>query len=284
MMINSGSTSSGLGAIADVLPMQKESSQDCGGYASGGWKREDGRMSCGYSNFLDAESNTYRDDGSTAATAVMVGNYLYVTNVGDSRAVISKAGQAIPLSEDHNPNRSNERKRIESAGGVVMWAGTWRVDGVLAMSRAFVNALFCLYGYGRVKPDIVAYGREIMASKISTGCKSLSATSMASPVAAGVVCLLVSVIPKNNLESYEILKRYRPRAGIFPSVLDYTDHPYSWPFSHQPLYADAMSVMFNDTILNGMGLIGYVEGQPTWYPNNDEGNLLSIHFSYSKII
>ncbi|KAF6154757.1 hypothetical protein GIB67_032369 [Kingdonia uniflora] len=50
-MIDSNSTSSGLGAIVDVLPTQKESSQDGGGYASGGWKNEDGRMSCGYSCF-----------------------------------------------------------------------------------------------------------------------------------------------------------------------------------------------------------------------------------------
>lgn len=52
------------------------------------------------------------------------------------------------------------------------------------------------YRYGRVKPDVVAYGREIMGSKISTGCKSLSGTSVASPVVAGIVCLLVSVIPE----------------------------------------------------------------------------------------
>ncbi|KAF9600994.1 hypothetical protein IFM89_014979 [Coptis chinensis] len=92
-------------------------------------------------DFLDSESNTYRDDGSTASTAVLVGNQLYVANVGDSRAVISKEGKAIPLSDDHKPNRIDERKRIESAGGVVMWAGTWRVGGVLAMSRAFGNRL-----------------------------------------------------------------------------------------------------------------------------------------------
>ncbi|XP_039032102.1 probable protein phosphatase 2C 76 isoform X2 [Hibiscus syriacus] len=88
-------------------------------------------------DFLDSQRDIYRDDGSTASTAVLVGNHLYVANVGDSRTIISKAGEAIPLSDDHKPNRSDERKRIENAGGVVMWAGTWRVGGVLAMSRAF---------------------------------------------------------------------------------------------------------------------------------------------------
>uniref|UniRef100_A0A803L2P6 PPM-type phosphatase domain-containing protein n=1 Tax=Chenopodium quinoa TaxID=63459 RepID=A0A803L2P6_CHEQI len=91
--------------------------------------------------FLDSEKDTFRDDGSTASTAVLVENHLYVANVGDSRTVISKAGKAIALSEDHKPNRLDERKRIENAGGVVMWAGTWRVGGVLAMSRAFGNRM-----------------------------------------------------------------------------------------------------------------------------------------------
>lgn len=49
-----------------------------------------------------------------------------------------------------------------------------------------------------MKPDVVAYGRDIMGSKISTGCKSLSGTSVASPVVAGAVCLLVSVIPEKT--------------------------------------------------------------------------------------
>ncbi|RXH95194.1 hypothetical protein DVH24_024878 [Malus domestica] len=103
-------------------------------------------------DFLDSERDIYRDDGSTASTAVLVGNHLYVANVGDSRTVISKAGKAIALSEDHKPNRSDERKRIESAGGFVMWTGTWRVGGVLAMSRAFGNRM--LKQYVVAEPEI----------------------------------------------------------------------------------------------------------------------------------
>ncbi|KAE8680982.1 Membrane-bound transcription factor site-1 protease [Hibiscus syriacus] len=193
-------------------------------------------------------------------------------------------------------------------------------DHIASFSSRGMSTWEIPHGYGRVKPDVVAYGREIMGSKISTGCKTLSGTSVASPVVAGVVCLLVSVIPENKrkeilnpasmkqalvegaaklagpnmyeqgagrvdlLESYEILKGYQPRASIFPSVLDYTDCPYSWPFCRQPLYAGAMPVVFNATVLNGMGVIGYVQSPPTWYPSNEEGNLLSIRFTYSEII
>ena len=30
---------------------------------------------------------------------------------------------AIPLSIDHKPDRSDERQRIEQAGGFILWAG-----------------------------------------------------------------------------------------------------------------------------------------------------------------
>ncbi|KAL8256625.1 hypothetical protein R6Q59_031692 [Mikania micrantha] len=76
--------------------------------------------------------------GSTAVTAVLVnGQRLWVANLGDSRAVISKGGKAIQLTTDHDPN--TERASIEHKGGFVsnMPGDVPRVNGQLAVSRAF---------------------------------------------------------------------------------------------------------------------------------------------------
>ncbi|XP_051151117.1 probable protein phosphatase 2C 59 isoform X1 [Andrographis paniculata] len=93
------------------------------------------------SEFLKSEKNQNRDAGSTASTAILVGDRLLVANVGDSRAVICRGGKAFAVSRDHKPDQTDERQRIEDAGGFVMWAGTWRVGGVLAVSRAFGDRL-----------------------------------------------------------------------------------------------------------------------------------------------
>lgn len=67
-------------------------------------------------DFLDSERDTFRDDGSTASTAVLVVNHLYVANVGDSRAVISKAGKGntciIHLPFQLEFEFTHERERI----------------------------------------------------------------------------------------------------------------------------------------------------------------------------
>ncbi|KAL3633421.1 putative protein phosphatase 2C 59 [Castilleja foliolosa] len=97
------------------------------------------------SEFLKSENNQNRDAGSTASTAILVGDRLLVANVGDSRAVICRGGNAIAVSRDHKPDQTDERRRIEEAGGFVMWAGTWRVGGVLAVSRAFGDRLLKQY-------------------------------------------------------------------------------------------------------------------------------------------
>jgi serine/threonine protein phosphatase PrpC len=46
---------------------------------------------------LNILCDTYRDDGSTALTAVLIGQCLYVANVGDSRAIAIKAGKGSIL-------------------------------------------------------------------------------------------------------------------------------------------------------------------------------------------
>jgi serine/threonine protein phosphatase PrpC len=42
--------------------------------------------------YLKSENNHHKDAGSTASTAILVGDRLLVANVGDSRAVICRGG------------------------------------------------------------------------------------------------------------------------------------------------------------------------------------------------
>ncbi|OEL34657.1 putative protein phosphatase 2C 10 [Dichanthelium oligosanthes] len=116
------------------------------------------------SEFLEADSSHTRDAGSTASTAIIVGDRLLVANVGDSRAVICKGGQAIAVSRDHKPDQTDERQRIEDAGGFVMWAGTWRVGGVLAVSRAFGDRLLKQYVVAdpEIKEEVVDSSLEFL--------------------------------------------------------------------------------------------------------------------------
>ncbi|KFK26785.1 hypothetical protein AALP_AA8G293100 [Arabis alpina] len=74
--------------------------------------------------------------GSTAVTAVLTQEHIIVANTGDSRAVLCRSGVAIPLSNDHKPDRPDERARIEAAGGRVLVVDGARVEGILATSRA----------------------------------------------------------------------------------------------------------------------------------------------------
>nr|QIM55863.1 abscisic acid insensitive 3 protein [Morus alba] len=74
--------------------------------------------------------------GSTAVVALVCSSHIIVANCGDSRAVICRGKEPVPLSVDHKPNREDEYARIEASGGkVIQWNGH-RVFGVLAMSRS----------------------------------------------------------------------------------------------------------------------------------------------------
>ncbi|KAF7816969.1 putative protein phosphatase 2C 10 isoform X1 [Senna tora] len=91
--------------------------------------------------------------GSTAVTAILInGQRLCVANVGDSRAVLSRKGQAVQMTTDHEPN--TERGSIETKGGFVsnIPGDVPRVNGQLAVSRAFGDK--SLKSHLRSDPDV----------------------------------------------------------------------------------------------------------------------------------
>ncbi|KAL0886993.1 hypothetical protein Bca101_010976 [Brassica carinata] len=74
--------------------------------------------------------------GSTSVVAVVFPTHIFVSNCGDSRAVLCRGKTPLALSVDHKPDREDEAARIDAAGGkVIQWNGA-RVFGVLAMSRS----------------------------------------------------------------------------------------------------------------------------------------------------
>lgn len=77
--------------------------------------------------------------GSTALIAIRLlhTNKLLVANVGDSRGILCDSkGATIPLSFDHKPYQLKEYRRILEAGGYISLKGVYRVNGILAISRA----------------------------------------------------------------------------------------------------------------------------------------------------
>ncbi|XP_076903727.1 putative protein phosphatase 2C 8 [Bidens hawaiensis] len=104
------------------------------------------------------ESELVGSMGSTATVAVVGEEVIVVANCGDSRAVLSRGGAALPLSNDHKPDRPDELEKIERSGGrVVNWNGQ-RVMGVLATSRSIGDRQ--LNPYVIAKPEVTVTKRE----------------------------------------------------------------------------------------------------------------------------
>ena len=73
----------------------------------------------------DSTKNILLDkSGSCALIMLIINNYLFSINLGDSRAIYSyDTGKYLyQITRDHKPNDEIERKRIESAGGKVFYA------------------------------------------------------------------------------------------------------------------------------------------------------------------
>ncbi|CAO2039569.1 unnamed protein product [Urochloa humidicola] len=93
-----------------------------------------------------------QNQGSSVTVAVARGSRVTVGNVGDSRCIASRNGQAIQLSTDHIPTHRGERRRIERAKGKLYMdkyvaveagvAGFRAYRGISATSRAIGGFVF----------------------------------------------------------------------------------------------------------------------------------------------
>ena len=88
--------------------------------------------------------------GSTAVVATLFqeggSTKLCTANVGDARIILVRDGKPVQMSVDHIPDDEMERRRIDAGNPnlrkslVTFTEGSWRVGGVLALSRAFGDA------------------------------------------------------------------------------------------------------------------------------------------------
>ncbi|CAG0918907.1 unnamed protein product [Notodromas monacha] len=94
-----------------------------------GFLNLDERMKTSVPQIVSGEDKS----GSTAVCTLISDSHLYISNCGDSRAVLARGGEVALATTDHKPSNPLERERIINAGGSVM---IQRVNGSLAVSRA----------------------------------------------------------------------------------------------------------------------------------------------------
>ena len=73
-----------------------------------------------------------------------------MAHAGDSRAILVKQnGASLELTEDHKPNRPDEKNRILAAGGQVLKPSigkVWRLNGEIAVSRSLGDSVYSQFG------------------------------------------------------------------------------------------------------------------------------------------
>mmetsp|Transcript_9714 Transcript_9714/g.24856 ORF Transcript_9714/g.24856 Transcript_9714/m.24856 type:complete len:373 (-) Transcript_9714:185-1303(-) len=105
-----------------------------------------------------------KSSGATCVAALVVADStassftVKIANLGDSRALVVRNGVLVTATNDHKPADPVEEQRIKEAGGfVTAMAGVARVDGTLAVSRAFGDFEF------KDKPNLAAEKQKVTA-------------------------------------------------------------------------------------------------------------------------
>ncbi|XP_064612803.1 protein phosphatase 1E-like [Liolophura sinensis] len=119
-------------------------------------------------NFIEKAQREGLRSGTTCVTALIRGQMLHLAWLGDSQAVLVKDGQVHDVMNPHKPEREDEKKRIEDLGGVVVWFGTWRVNGNIAVSRAIGDIEH--KPYISAVPDILSVELDGTEDYLILGC------------------------------------------------------------------------------------------------------------------
>lgn len=105
---------------------------------------------------LRRESADQCSGGSTALVVMIRSGVAYICNIGDCRAILISRSGVQPLTTDHKAANEKEKQRIEEAGGLVLYVkGVARVNGRLAVTRAFGDAE--LQQYVIANPEITCH-------------------------------------------------------------------------------------------------------------------------------
>eukprot|EP01088_Endostelium_zonatum_P012232 TRINITY_DN2641_c0_g1_i1.p1 TRINITY_DN2641_c0_g1~~TRINITY_DN2641_c0_g1_i1.p1 ORF type:complete len:497 (-),score=173.27 TRINITY_DN2641_c0_g1_i1:63-1553(-) len=113
------------------------------------------------SEFLvTAEAHTL-SDGTTALTAFILGQKMFVGSVGDSEGVLCRKGKSIALNSPHNPSKNKaEAERVIAAGGRI-------VDGRVA--HPMLNPNLFSIAVSRAIGDVVFKGRQFVGEGKNSG-------------------------------------------------------------------------------------------------------------------
>ncbi|XP_031248202.1 probable protein phosphatase 2C 8 [Pistacia vera] len=123
-------------------------------------------------------------DGATAVCVWVLGQTVFVANVGDAKAVVARSVvdgsqnhtdglsslKAIVVTREHKAIYPQERARIQKAGGTVSTNG--RLQGRLEVSRAFGDRQFKKFGVVAT-PDIHSFELTNREEFIILGCDGL---------------------------------------------------------------------------------------------------------------
>ncbi|KAL7114706.1 hypothetical protein ACP275_04G138800 [Erythranthe tilingii] len=120
-------------------------------------------------------------DGATAVCTWVLGQTVFIANIGDAKAVVARSTaaegsdsssplKAIVLTREHKAIYPQERARIQKAGGSISSNG--RLQGRLEVSRAFGDRQFKKVGVIAI-PDVHSFDLTERDHFIILGCDGL---------------------------------------------------------------------------------------------------------------